>query len=161
MPRVKVEYRSTSKAVYDKFCETHPHVKLTFEQWKSIIYTYNHMCRDYILETGERIKLPWGLGSFSIGKKKMKKYKIFKGQEVINLPIDWPKTRKAGKYIYHLNTHSDGYRYKWMWFSRDARIYHTAIWVFKPSRVSSRKLAEYIKKPNSVYSQIYKQWSNV
>ena len=158
MPRVKTEYRSASKQLYNKFCEKHPDITITFEKWKEVIYTYNYFFRDYILETGEKAKLPWGFGSFAISKRKVKKYKIFNGKEYINLPIDWKKTKELGKVIYNLNAHTDGYRYKWLWFILEARIYHSDIWVFRPSRISSRKIAEYIKKPSSIYSQLYKQW---
>ena len=158
MARVKVAYRTTSKEAYNKFCAAHPDVKLSFDKWKEIIYTYNYFFRDYLLETGDRVKLPWGLGSFSINKKKMKKTVILDGEEKIIMPVDWVKSKKAGKRIYYLNSHTDGYRYKWLWFMEDARIYQPGIWVFKPSRTSSRKLAEYIKKPNANYFQIYKQW---
>lgn len=158
MPRVKVSYRTGSKEAYDKFCAAHPNINLTFDKWKSIIYTHNHLFRDHILETGDKIKLPWGLGAFSVTKKKSKKFVIHKGKERVALPIDWAKTRKAGRRIYHLNTHTDGYKYRWFWFLSDARFYHTDIWVFKPSRVSSRKLAEYLKRPNSPYAEVYREW---
>jgi len=94
-----------------------------------------------------------------VTKKKSKKYNIVNGEEKITLPIDWPKTNKAGKKIYLLNAHTDGYRFKWTWISKDARLYQHDIWVFKPSRVSSRKLAEYLKKPNSNYAQIYREFN--
>lgn len=158
MPRVRVAYRSASKEAYNNFCTSHPEVSLTYLQWKQIIYTYNYAFRDYILETGERVKLPWGLGSFTISKRKTKRSVIFKGEEKMILPINWPKSIELGKRVYILNTHTDGYRYKWTWFPNDARIYQAFIWVFKPSRITSRKLAEYLKKPSSPYPQIYKQW---
>lgn len=156
--RVAVAYRTSSKEAYKKFCSAHPEVKLDFEKWKEIIYSYNYLFRDYLLETGDRVKLPWGLGSFSINKKKVRKTIIKDDKELVVMPVDWQKSRKAGKKIYHLNSHTDGYRYKWLWFAGDARIYQCSIWVFKPSRITSRKLAQYIKKPGANYFQIYKQW---
>lgn len=158
MPRVKVAYRTSSKEAYNKFCSAHPDVKIDFKQWKEIIYTYNYLFRDYILETGDKVKLPWGVGSFSISKRKSIKSITLDGKEKIVLPIDWNLSNKTGKRVYLLNHHTDGYRYKWFWFSEDARFYQSSIWVFKPSRVSSRKLAEYIKRPGANYFQIYKQW---
>lgn len=156
MSRVKVEYRTASKKVYDKFCAKHPEVKISYDKWKEVIHTFSHLFRDYILETGDRAKLPWGLGVFSISKKKIKKLKRHDGREYINLPIDWPKTIKAGKRIYNFNTHTDGYRFKWMTFPREYRFTHSDIWNFKPCRDSSRKIAEYLKIPGQ--KEIYKQW---
>lgn len=158
MPRVPVSYRTGSKEAYNKFCKAHPNINLTFKKWKSIIYSYNQLFRDHILETGDKIKLPWGLGSFSVSKRPTKRSVIVDGEEKIIMAVDWVKSKKAGKRIYHLNTHTDGFRYKWMWFNRDARIYQCDIWVFKPSRVTSRKLAEYLKRPNSTFPQIYREW---
>lgn len=158
MPRVKVSYRTGSKEAYKKFCALHPDIHLSFEKWKSILYTYNHLFRDHILETGDKIKLPWGLGAFSVCKRKSKKFIVKDGKEYINMPIDWVKTNETGKKIYHLNTHTDGYRYKWIWITHEARFHQSDIWVFKPSRISSRKLAEYLKRPNSMFPQIYREW---
>lgn len=158
MPRVTVQYRTASRKVYEKFCATHPQISLTYDKWLEIIYTFNYALRDHILETGDRCKLPWGFGTLSIEKRKVKKFIVHNGKEYIALPIDWPKSRKLGKRVYHLNAHTDGYRYKWYWFRADSRLYQSEIWVFKPSRVSSRKLAEYLKRPNSHYPQIYREW---
>src|SRR5260221_6291688 len=156
MSRVKVEYRTSSRKVYDKFCLKHPDVKITFDEWKNIIHTFNHLFRDYILETGERGKLPWGLGVFAISKKKIKKLKTYDGKEYVNLPIDWQKSRKAGKRIYNFNTHTDGFRFRWHLFHRECRFHNSDIWNFKPSRDSSRKIAEYLRIPQQ--QEVYKQW---
>lgn len=156
MSRTKVEYRTSAREEYDKFCLKYPEVSLTYEEWREILYTFNKLFRDYLLETGERAKLPYGLGGFAVGKKKIKKIKVYQGKEYVNLPIDWQKTRKAGKRIYNFNAHTDGYSLKWYWFNDDSRFFHSDIWVFKPSRESSRKIAEYVKKSQQI--EVYKQW---
>lgn len=158
MPRVSVQYRTASREVYDKFCAAHPSISLSFEKWKEIIYAFNYNFRDHILETGDRCKLPWGIGSFSVTKKKTRKFYVYDGKERINMAVDWAKTHKLGKKVYHLNTHTDGYKYKWKWFIEDARFKYCDIWTFKPSRVTSRKLAEYLKRPNSPYPELYRVW---
>lgn len=157
MSRVKVEYRSSAREVYDKFCQKYPEDIILYEEWREIIYTYNYLFRDYILETGDRSKLPFGLGAFAISKKKIKKTKTYDGKEYVNLPVDWVKTKKAGKKIYNFNAHTDGYRFRWMWFNRGFRRFpHSDLWIFKPSRVSSRKITEFLRKP--AQSDLYKQW---
>jgi hypothetical protein len=156
MSRVKVQFRTASRGVYNGFCRRYPEVTISYQDWREVVYTYNYMFRDYILETGDRGKLPYGLGAFSISKKKIKKIKDYNGKEYINLPVDWAKTRKAGKRIYNFNAHTDGYRFKWIWFNRDCRFTCSDIWIFQPSRVSSRKITEYLKKPQQ--SEVYKQW---
>jgi nucleoid DNA-binding protein len=156
--RVKVEYRTSNKSVYEKFCSTHPEIKLSFTEWKKILQAFSYAYRDYILETGDKVKLPFGLGSFTINKRKTQKTKIYMGKQYINLPVDWAETKKAGKYIYHLNTATDGCKYNWMWLREDARWAYS-IWNFKPLRETSRLLKDYLKKPNSFFFQIYKTWT--
>jgi len=156
MSRVKVEYRTGSKDVYNKFCTKYPDAGLSYTKWREIIDTFNDLFREYILETGEKGKMPWGIGVFAVSKKKTKKTKKHDGKEYVNLPIDWQKTKKAGRKIYNFNTHTDGFRFRWYIFPRESRFQHPDIWNFKPSRVSSRKIAEYLKIPQQ--QELYKQW---
>jgi len=156
MPRVKVEFRTASKENYKKFCLKFSSINITYEQYKQIIYEYSYVFRDYILHSGEDAKLPWGLGSFRIVKKKPK-YSVIDpktGKEHVNLPIDWKSTKELKKKVYHLNYHTDGYRCKWFWIRKNSRIHKCEIWSFKFSRTTSRALkAQLYKDP--IYHQIY------
>lgn len=157
--RIATEYRTASSDTYKRFCVANPDVSISFEAWKKIIYTYNYTVRDYILDSGDMAKMPFGIGIFAITKKKVKKHKIDPwGREWVNLPIDWQKTKELGKRVYNFNNHSDGYRYKWKWFCKTSRFYLSGIWNFRPYRDSSRKLAQYLKNPTKKYSEIYKEW---
>ena len=157
MSRVKVEYRSTQRDVYINFCKYHPTIQLTFDQWKSILYSYNESFRDYILETGDKVKMPFGFGDFSIIKKKRRKIAEFRGREYINLPIDWKKTKEKHKVIYNFNFHTEGCFFGWIWFKETVRFKHSNLWYFRPSRVTSRLLAHYINTNND-YQHIYREW---
>lgn len=157
MPRVKIDWRSSSKDNYKSFCKKHPLVKLTFDEWRNIIYSFNEAFKNYILETGEKAKLPFGFGEFSINKKKRKKFKKVDGVDVINLPIDWQKSKEKGKRIYNFNYHTEGYFFGWMWFRETARLKHTNLWYFKPTRTTSRLLSHYIKTDEK-YQHIYREW---
>lgn len=159
MSRIKIDWRSASKANYKNFCEKHKDIELTFTEWKNIIYIFNESFRNYILETGEKVRMPFGFGDFSINKKKRRRKKIgVNGQEIINLPIDWQETKKRGKVIYNFNYHTDGYFFGWMWFKKTALFKQSKLWYFKPSRVSSRMVNHYISTDNK-YQHIYRQWS--
>lgn len=155
--RVKVEWRSASRDNYNKFCKKFPSVKLTFNEWRNIIYLFNEYFKEYILETGKKAKLPFGFGEFSINKKKRKKIKDKNGKEFINLPIDWKKTKEKGRLIYNFNFHTEGYFFGWVWFKRTARFRNSDLWYFKPSRTTSRLLAHYLKT-NDKYMNLYKEW---
>lgn len=157
MPRTKVDWRSASKENYSDFCRRHPSVELTFDEWRNIIYTFTNMFREHILETGERAKLPFGFGEFSINKKKRRKMKGVDGKEFVNLPVDWKRTKEKGKIIYNFNFHTEGYFFGWMWFKSTVRLKNTDLWYFKPSRTTSRLLAHYVKV-NDKYQHLYHSW---
>ena len=155
--RVKIDWRSASKENYNTFCKKHPSIKLSFDEWKSIIYLFNEGFKHYILETGEKAKLPFGFGEFSINKKKRRKMKGVDGKEFVNLPIDWKKTKEKGKRIYNFNFHTEGYFFGWMWFKNTTRFRHAGLWYFKPSRTTSRLLSHYINTDEK-YQHLYMQW---
>lgn len=155
--RTRVDWRSASREVYNDFKKKYPQHEISFEQWKNIVYDFNEGFRDYILETGEKAKLPAGFGEFSITKKKREKMIEKDGKTIINLPIDWKKTREKGKKIYLMNYHTDGYFFGWLWFKRSAVIKLIDLWYFKSSRITSRTLSHYLKTDKK-YQTIYKEW---
>ena len=157
MSRVSVDWRSASKDNYINFCKKHSSTKLTFDEWRIIVYSFTESFKNYILETGEKAKLPYGFGEFAINKKKRKKMKVINGEEFINLPVDWQKTKEKGKLIYNFNYHTEGYFFGWMWFKETARFKNIDLWYFKPSRTTSRLLSHYIKI-NTDYQHLYKEW---
>jgi nucleoid DNA-binding protein len=158
MSRTRIDWRSSSKDSYNNFCKKHTSIKLTYDEWRNILYTYNECFKEYILETGEKAKLPYGFGEFSINKKKRRKLKNnIDGKEFVNLPIDWQKTKEKGKIIYNFNYHTEGYFFGWMWFKNTARFKNSDLWYFKPSRLTSRLLSHYLKT-NDKYQYIYNEW---
>jgi nucleoid DNA-binding protein len=156
MPRRTIEFRTASKENYKDFCKKNPTISLTFDEWRNILYSFNESFRNYILETGERAKLPYGFGEFTVNKKKRRKMKGL-NDEFINLPVDWKKTKEKGKIIYNFNYHTEGYFFGWIWFKSTARFKHSDLWYFKPTRVTSRLLAHYIQT-NDKYQHIYHTW---
>lgn len=158
MSRSKVDWRSGSKENYLDFCKKHPSIKLSYDSWRNVIHSFNEAFRDHMLETGEKIKLPHGFGDFAVNKKKRRKLKG-KNDEFINLPVDWKKTKEKGKIIYNFNYHTEGYFFGWLWFKNTARFKNADLWFFKPSRLTSRLIAHYIKTDEK-YQHLYNQWIN-
>lgn len=156
--RVKVAFRSASKKQYIDFCSKNKDIKLSFEEWKEIIYAFNYDFRDYILTYGDKAKIPFGFGDLSIKKSKVRRTKLIDGVEKIALPIDWKKTKEKGKWIYNFNYHTQGYRFKWIWWPYTARFKHADLWVFKPSRVSSRKITEFLARTDIDFIDVYREW---
>ena len=155
--RVSVDWLSSGVENYKDFCKNHPGIKISSDVWKSIIYGFNESFRDYILETGDKAKFPHGFGDFSINKKKRNGTKIKNGKEYVNLPIDWKKSREKHKVIYQMNYHTEGFFFGWNWFKSTSRVKHADLWYFKPSRVTSRLLAHYLKVSNK-YQHMYREW---
>jgi nucleoid DNA-binding protein len=157
MPRVSVEYRTVSKESYCEFCRNHPNISISFNNFKKILYTSNSIYAKYVLE-GEKIKLPQGFGSIAISKRKQRFKVTINGVDKIILPINWQETKKLGKKIYHMNSHTEGYRYKWFWFKSEAYLSDAYVWQFNATRVNSRKLAQNLKQENSPYIQLYREY---
>lgn len=155
--RVKNDWRSGSKDNYKDFCKKNPDIKLSYDDWKIIIYGFNTMFMEHILETGDKISLPSALGAFSIKKKKRRKIKTIDGKEVVNLPIDWKKTREKGKIIYNFNFETEGFFFGWLWFKSEAKFKYSDIFYFKPCRNTSRLLAHYLKVDEN-YQHKYATW---
>jgi nucleoid DNA-binding protein len=156
--RKAVEWRSASRDNYKSFCKANPDIKLSYTEWSIIVYTFNEAFRDHILETGDKIKLPYGFGEFSINKKKRRKMKSNGQKEFINLPVDWKKTKEKKKIIYNFNYHTEGFFFGWQWFKDPARFKFSDLWYFKPSRLSSRLINHYIKTDEK-YQHIYREWN--
>jgi nucleoid DNA-binding protein len=156
--RTRVDWRASCKDNYDNFCKENPSIKVSYLQWKNIIYGFNESFREYILETGDKAKLPLGFGEFSINKRKRKQM-ITKpdGTQEINLPVDYKKSKEKGKRIYNFNFHTEGYYFGWAWFKKTARFKQPWIWYFKPCRNTSRLLAHYINTDEQ-YQHLYHQW---
>lgn len=157
--RTAVDWRSSSRENYIDFKSKNPKTNISYDNWKKIVYGFNYMFAEHILETGEKIKLPCGLGEFAINKRKRKKVKVADGKEYVNLAIDWKKTREKGKYIYNFNYHTEGYFFGWIWFKHLAttRFKYSDLWYFKPSRNNSRLISHYLKVDEK-YQHIYATW---
>lgn len=160
MPRVSTEYSQASRKTYKRFKEENPEIKITFHDYASIIYSFNYGFRDYLFETGNKGKLPYGLGDFAISKWKPKTASILddriEGEKKPFVPVDWKLTKEAGHYVYHLNLHTDGWKFKVKWLTQSARFFSSVIWYFRPSRVTSRTLRHYINQKE--YRLKYLEW---
>lgn len=72
----------------------------------------DEMCKiilEQILERSEGFKMPYGLGFIQIGKYRPKSL------TEKSLSVDYKISKIYNKKIYHLNEHSDGYKYRVYW----------------------------------------------
>jgi len=158
MSRSPIDFRTAGRKAYLDFKKKHPSSTLTSKEWKEILYSFNLEFRNYILETGEKIKMPFGFGEFSIVKRKRKKLVVTNGIERINLPVDWKKSKEKGKKIYNFNHHTEGYFFGWKWFRYKAMFKFSDLWLFQPTRTTKRELAKYLKSDEK-YQHIYSTWN--
>lgn len=63
----------------------------------------------YVLNASEGFKMPFGLGFIQIGKY------LPKNLDSKSLSVDYKASRDYNKTIYHLNEHSEGYKYRLYW----------------------------------------------
>lgn len=122
--------------------------------FRAVINEFNEYIADRLIK-GDRIILPYDLGCMDVIKKKQKYNITDDGKiDVKSLLVDWPKTwdywkvnekaAKEKKLLYYTNEHSDNFRYKFRWEKTNFKAKHAKYYSFKPSRLLSRKLAEYI-----------------
>lgn len=84
-------------------------VEVDYGLYKRIL---DEMCRiilEHIFERSECFKMPYGLGSIQICKYRPKM------MNEKSLSVDYKTSKEYNKKIYHLNEHSDGYKYRLYW----------------------------------------------
>ncbi len=135
MPEVSKGYSLTHAHAF--FKKRHD-VDIDRKTYRSVCYAFNKMLIEDALE-GKMVKIPHRLGTIWV-----KKYKI----DPDNPPIDLNETKKAGKIIYHLNFHSDGYTARWAWSKRNNLVTNLIYYSFKATRANGRALAKILKQPN-------------
>lgn len=83
---------------------------------------------------------------FSVGSIYVQKYQPdFEDIKTRTSFIDWKNTAKLGKIVYHLNEHSNGFKFTIKWKKKRNIIRYIEIYKFVPTRMFKRTLAKVIK----------------
>lgn len=130
------------KQFSSKFLGKGPNYNILFEQYRDIIRDCNQMICNAILEEASVIKLPNGLGYMKIEKKPIPSG-YFKAKN--NLKVDWKKSLKYHKFIYHLNEDREFHRYRWLWKRDKQRVKHIKHYKFTPIRPNKRRIPVILK----------------
>lgn len=120
-----------------------------YKVYKQILIDYFKFLRDEVIENSKEIRLPCRLGYLSIIKKKPKTYTSG------SLRVDYHATKQYGKVIYHLNEHSDGYKYRAYWSKKDSLLTNKTKYQFVLTRYNKRRLAQIIKNREHDFVEIY------
>jgi len=113
-------------------------IEVPYSRYKRIL---DEMCKvilEHMLERSEGFKMPYGLGLIQIGKYKPKSYT----QD--SLSVDYKSSKTYGKRIYHLNEHSDGYKFRLYWSKIPRTFPNRYKYQLSLVRQNKRKLAQLI-----------------
>lgn len=155
---IKSDYKMRN--VYREYLkETKNPLNLTQTQFSAIFRDYIDMRIKGIVLNNEPFKLPFGLGTVSVKKFKLKPKFTKKGlirQE--SLVMNWGETNKLwkkqpelkskGKAIYQLNKHTDGYIMKFYWDKKRSRVKNLSAYTFKVVREYKIFLSNVLKDEN-------------
>lgn len=107
---LKIRKNKKSYTIYDIY-KTYQNEdeEVPYLRFKRVLECFNRIVQESILERSEGFKMPLGLGYICIAKYKPKSYTYQ------SLSQDYKSSKDECKRIYHLNEHSDGYKYRLYW----------------------------------------------
>lgn len=126
----------------------------SYLRFKRILEQFNTNLLDLLLNASEGFKMPHRLGFICIVKYKPKTYTNK------SLSKDYKTSNELGKTIYHLNEHSDGYKYRLYWSKNENTFPDIYKYRLSLVRANKRKLAQLIFNKHDYINiddiQIYK-----
>ena len=84
-------------------------IDVPYAQYKLILDEMCSVILEHIFLRSECVKMPFGLGFIQVGKYKPKQYNDK------SLSVDYKASKEYNKRIYHLNEHSNGYKFRLHW----------------------------------------------
>ena len=84
-------------------------LEVDYLTYKRVLDTMCSVILEHILMRSDGFKMPYGLGYIQIVKYKPKNL------DIKSLSIDFKSTKELDTKVYHLNEHSDGYKYRLFW----------------------------------------------
>lgn len=105
---LKIRKNKKSYTIADMY-KTFNNADVSYSRFKRILDSFNNSVIKCIFEDSQVFKMPYGLGSVCIVKYKPKSY------TPKSLSKDYKSSIEEGKTIYHLNEHSNGYKFRLFW----------------------------------------------
>lgn len=139
------------KHFYDSYMEyvkDNPIYQVDYNTFRGIINDYFRYLRDEIIENGKEVKLPCRMGTLQVVKHKPKEWT---GK---SLRIDYHASKEYGKPIYHLNEHSNGFKYRFYWNKKNMLTTNKTKYQLIMTRANKRRLAQIIKSRERDYIEI-------
>lgn len=142
----RIKGAKTLKDSYNYYKEEIPEGSpflVDYKTYRSVCEEFNKLICEYILKEAGEYTLPYRMGSIRIKKTKMNY-----GNRNHMRP-DWKRSKELGRKVYHLNDHTDGFRYRWAWNKSNVVTVGKKLYSFYPTRTNKRTLASLLKDENS------------
>ena len=113
-------------------------IEANYSLYKRVL---DEMCKvilEHVLNGSEGFKMPYGLGFIQVGKY------LPKTLSADSLSVDYKASKLYDKRIYHLNEHSDGYKYRLFWSKIPRTFPDRYKYQLSLVRQNKRKLAQLI-----------------
>lgn len=134
--------------MYESYAESHsgnPLYLVEKQRFYDLCSEYYKAVVDKIIYEDKVFKMPFSVGEINIQKYKPELEDVKKRTSF----IDWKNTAKVGKIVYHLNEHSNGFKFTIKWKKKKNVIRYVEIYKFVPTRNFKRTLAKVIKNKES------------
>ncbi len=116
-----------------------------YKTFRKITSGYFSWITDSIIDRASEVKLPSNMGKVLVVKRKPF------GHKRQNYNVDFIETRRLGKTILHLNEHSDGYSYRFIWDKSSMNTHNKYYYEMIHTRAAKRRLAKSIKEKKIDY----------
>ena len=133
----KIRNRKQSYTTYDIYNNYDKRDQIPYSTFRNIVDKLNDSILS-VLQNGQNYKLPCSLGTIQIVKYKPKGYNEH------SLSIDFNESKKLDKRIYHLNEHSNGYKYRLYWSKQPFSFTNRYKYQLCFTRANKRQLAQLI-----------------
>ncbi len=84
-------------------------VEVNYSLYRRVLQTMCSIILEHVLNASEGFKMPFGLGLLQVCKYKPKELTSK------SLSLDYKTSKEYNKHIYHLNEHSNGYKFRLYW----------------------------------------------
>lgn len=113
-------------------------IEVDYGLYKRILQSMCKVILQHVLNASEGFKMPYGLGFIQVCKYRPKS---LTGK---SLSVDYKASKEYNKKIYHLNEHSDGYKYRLYWSKIPRTFPDRYKYELSLVRQNKRKLAQLI-----------------
>jgi hypothetical protein len=156
--KIKVHYGRVD--MYKHYIETTEKepgkTQVSYSDYCAVLNKFNKDISKAIMEDAYEYILPNRVGTIRIKKYKPKIQLDDEGKLITNnLAVDYKATnelwrnneeaKENKKLVYHLNNHSDGYRYVWYYSTYRSNLPNKSLYRFVPTRTNKRELSKLIK----------------